>query len=128
MYVKMRMFIPVLQSLERYFAWICLQIFTSFPLMYDMPRTREQSNGRESYFFLPIWAIYFAKYINIFLKPCNCYMCITIYEKCACKSMKIIRKYEKLSANISNFQHSGISARLVCTESKQTLLAYCSVR
>ena len=38
---------PESAGMLKYFAQICLQIYTSFLQIYDVPRTYEQSDGRQ---------------------------------------------------------------------------------
>ena len=75
----------------KYFAQICLQIFTSFRQIYDVPRTYEPSDGR----------------------PNN-------YDNLLANILNLSANVRKFYANNSTgwnsrFQHSGLSARLMCT-------------
>ena len=55
-----------------YFAQICLQIFTSFPQIYDVQRSYEQSVGRptvEKASFIHFWSFVYQNLEIFFKKP-----------------------------------------------------------
>ena len=112
---------PESAGMLKYFAQICLQIFTSSHQNYDVPRTSVRSDGRptvEKASFIHFWPVVWQNLLIFYKNPAIFIYLSTFIIHFAANILNLSANVRKLSANIwtgwnSRFQHFGLSARLV---------------